>query len=409
MNTPANQLPIVILSMSRWDGDFSSASWSLAKEFSLTRPVYYVDYPFTIADYIRERHTPQVQKRNDALLRGRFLPMQIPGQCDGLKYITPPLMLPTNWAKPHSLLYKLLSRWNNHRLFRAVRSALKSDGVEEFIFMNSFNPLYAYERPDLKGMRAYIYQSRDNIRALEPYLQRHGTENELTAIRAADISFATSKELVRKLTTFSGHEVQYLPNAADVGLFTRAFELELPIPLDIKHLPKPIIGYTGNICQRMDYALLQKICSEYSDASVVLVGPKNFYAHTEIDLDSIPNLHFTGAKSIEQLPGYLRHFDVVILPFLINELTKSIYPLKINEYLASGKPVVSTAFSEDMETFGDVVYLADNHDTFLKKIQIALEKDDISADKRVERAKSNSWKHRVSIIDSFLNSIVRHS
>src|SRR5690606_19088504 len=125
------------------------------------------------------------------------------------------------------------------------------------------------------------------------------------------------------------------------------------LPEDLGRIPRPIIGYTGNICHREDYELVNAICRGHPDKNLVMVGPRNHIGHTEIDLDAIPNLHFLGPKKLEQLPAYLANFDVLILPFLCNEVTKSIYPLKINAYLASGKPVVATPFSEDIDSFRD--------------------------------------------------------
>jgi glycosyltransferase involved in cell wall biosynthesis len=307
------------------------------------------------------------------------------------------MMLPINWL-PNGVLYNFFSAWNDRRISRSINKALKELEEKDFIFFNSFNPLYLSKLPKILQPKAFVYQSRDNIRALEPYLRKHGASNEIKAVRNANLSLVTSRTLQKDLTSLSGKEVAYFPNAADFDLFKTAYEQQLDIPEDIKDIPKPIIGYTGNICHRLDYDLIKSICEESTDKSIVLVGPRNHRGHTNINLDNIPNLYFTGPKKIEQLPMYLAHFQVLILPFLCNEVTKSIYPLKINEYLASGKPIVATPFSEDIELFHPLISLEKDHKAFNESIAKELSTDtNQKAESRYLEASRNTWKGRVKL------------
>jgi len=135
-----------------------------------------------------------------------------------------------------------------------------------------------------------------------------------------------------------------------------------------------------------------------------MVGPRNHQGHTDIDLDAIPNLYFTGAKPISELPAYLAAFDALILPFRINDLTRSIYPLKLNEYLASGKPVISTPFSEDIHSFSDVVELPEHQDDFSRAVGKAIaENTDEKARARHERASENTWQKRAELLRSWID------
>ncbi|WP_155907315.1 glycosyltransferase [Lunatimonas lonarensis] len=390
------QLPIVMISMSRWDGDFSSAAWSLAKTFAKDQVVIYVDYPYTLLDFFRERSKASVQRRKEALLFGKNALLPLTRYSSNLYGLTPRLMLPINWLPPGAI-YRFFSRINDRILVASIKKALKSLDIEEFIFFNSFNPLYLTKLPNGFSPRLFIYQSRDNIRALEPYLRKHGAQAEVEAIRNADFTIVTSRQLQSDLAELSGKAVNYLPNAADFDTFKQSYLEEIPVPSDLQGIPKPIIGYTGNICHRSDYDLLNHICQQHPDKSVVMVGPRNHWASTQIDLDAIPNLYFLGPKPIEKLPEYLAHFDVLILPFLLNEVTKSIYPLKINEYLASGKPVVATPFSEDIMAFADVIRLEKDHDEFVRAISEELEGDSIEKrGKRHQVASENTWENRVA-------------
>lgn len=402
-----NDIPVVIISMSRWDGDYSSTSWSLAKIFSKDRTVVYVDYPYTWTEFARKRKSPNVQKRKKALFGWGNGLVHLNQYSPNLYALTPPLMFPVNWL-PKGKAFKLFSSMTDKILWKSIKGAMRELGHDELILFNAFNPLYLSIPPRDPAIKAVVYQSQDNIRALETYLRKHGNDAEVVAVQNAHLSIATSKQLQNDLTQLSGKKVEYLPNAADYDLFKTAFTEKPKKPEDIEKIPHPIIGYTGNICHRIDYELIQTICRSHPDKNLVMVGPRNHYGHTDIDLDAIPNLHFLGSKRLEQLPPYLAHFDVLILPFLINQVTRSIYPLKINEYLASGKPVVATPFSKDIQSFKNWISLEQDHQRFAAAIQKELEED--SPEKRNNRNKAaseNTWENRAETFWKLLHDALK--
>jgi len=402
------KIPLVMISMSRWDGDFSSAAWSLAKTFAKNQPVIYVDYPFTYIDYWRERKMPTVIKRKKSLLYGKDPLVPLPQYGPHLFALTPPLMLPVNWL-PQGRFYALLSKWNDRRLLRSIKKGLATLRSTDCLFFNSFNPLYLSTLPPNFPAKAFIYQSRDNIRALEPYLRKHGASAEITAVKNSLLSIVTSRQLQADLTRLSGITVDYLPNAADFDTFRKAYEEKMDPPTELEGIAGPIIGYTGNICHRSDYDLLSAICAGHPDKNIVMVGPRNHWNSTSMDLDAIPNLHFVGPKRLERLPEFLAHFDVLILPFLCNEVTKSIYPLKINEYLASGKPVIATPFSEDILSFDGLIRLEKEHQAFVSAISEEMASDTPSKQlKRYEEASKNTWDNRVMQIWKLLTEKLKH-
>ena len=395
-------LPIVMISMSRWDGDFSSAAWSLAKAFAHDTKVIYIDYPYTILDVFREWKEPRLQHRKKALLNKGDAHGRIPKESENLYYLTPPAMIPINWLQ-QGRMYNYLAGINQKRLEKTVAKSLKSLGIDEFILFNSFNPFYFNEKPKYLKPKYFIYQSRDDIAQLDDYLVKHGVGLEIKAMRNSDLNLATSTHLRKLLENRGGAIVDFLPNAADIKLFNKAFSENLEKPLEIRELKGKIVGYTGNICQRLDYDLIKYICENNPSINFVMVGPKNFYSHTDIDLDNIENLHFTGKKDIRELPSYLASFDALLLPFKCNELTKSIYPLKINEYLASGKPVISTNFSEDIMGFSEIIAVQDNIENFNNALNSEIEND--SPEMRRQRnafAMNNSWEQRVELIYELL-------
>jgi teichuronic acid biosynthesis glycosyltransferase TuaH len=147
---------------------------------------------------------------------------------------------------------------------------------------------------------------------------------------------------------------------------------------------------------RVNYPLIKKIAEVHADKTLLLVGPINNTEVYELGMDKMPNIIFTGSKDIRSLPPYLQNMDVAIIPFLLNTLTKSIYPLKINEYLAAGRAVIATNFSEDIRTFKDVIHIAESENQFVNLIDQAIEEQTPEKIQQcVDVANSNTWEARV--------------
>ncbi|HNT89526.1 MAG TPA: glycosyltransferase, partial [Candidatus Hydrogenedentes bacterium] len=112
-------------------------------------------------------------------------------------------------------------------------------------------------------------------------------------------------------------------------------------------------------------------------------------------LKNVANVHLLGNRPIEALPAYLKGMDVTLIPYKTNEATRYIYPLKLQEYLAAGKPVVSAALPAVVQ-YRDVVYIAESHPAFLDRIEDALaERDPARIGARQAVARANSWERRI--------------
>jgi hypothetical protein len=387
-------LPIFLSSMSRLDDEISSASISLAKVLSRTNPVYYIEYPYSWIDIFRKRYYPKMSKRLPALLFGKDYLMKLKGQPDQLSGATPRPGLPI-YSLPAGKLYDIGLNYNNHRSAALIKRIIKEKKISNYIFINSFNPSSLAEIDRFLQPTLSIYHSRDAIEEVkQSWLVK---ENE--CVQHYDMAMATSKQLCRNIGGRNNKPVNYFPNGGDIQLFKTAIDKKLPRPADLAGITTPIIGYTGAVCQRIDYELLVKIAAANKDKTIVLVGPRLDNQFTDIKLDEIPNIVFTGSKKIDELPAYLQCFDCAIIPFVKNNLTGGIYPLKINEYLGAGRAVVTTNFSEDIAGFKDHMYLANNHDEFLQMINTAI--SDNSKDKKQERlqaAAGNAWERRVELV-----------
>lgn len=390
MNTSCD---IICFSLSRWDSAISSPALSLAKEFAKQNRVFYIDHPFSWKDYITGQNTEAIRSRKKTLLTGKNRysnPAALPAN---LTVVTTRLTLPVNFLPP-GFLYNRLSAVNNTIVLNTIRALIKDYQLKDFIYVNFFDPYFVQKIPaDIKPLRS-VYQSMDDISQVA-YSNRHGTRLEEEIIRNFDYTLCTSRELTRLKSAFSKN-VYFHPNAADTTIFKKAVTEILPRPDELKNIHTKIIGFTGSIEYRSDFELLKKTAVYHSDKTLVFVGPIQTEEHKTAGLDKLPNVVFVGPKHITQLANYLQYFDCVLIPFRKNTLTKSIYPLKINEYLAAGKPVIATHFSEDIYSFKEVAYVVDSDEEFVQVINRAIaENNEERKQARINVAEQNTWTARV--------------
>ncbi len=385
---------IIMMALPRWDGPYSSTAYSMAKELSRHTRVFYVDNPISVKDYLVHRNRPEYRRRRNALFFGSDFFVAPDADFPNLFALTPRATLPINWIWP-GRIYDLLARVNDMAVASTLNHLIRIFGIRRYVLINSFNPIYGRFMSLRVKPALSVYQCVDDM-SQAPYMKKHGANLENQCIADADFTLVTSSELKRLKSLYSDR-VFLLPNAADVGLFRQAIQSPLPRPRDLAVIPegKKVITYMGNICQRLDYELLKKIAKAHDDKFLLMIGPAARKDYISSGLASMPNVVFTGKKNIDELPAYLQHSNCCIIPFLCNQLTRSIYPLKINEYLSAGRPVVTTNFSEDILSFDGVARVARNHDEFLTLINKAmLEDNELMKVKRAAFSASNSWEAR---------------
>lgn len=218
------------------------------------------------------------------------------------------------------------------------------------------------------------------------------TESRLC--RSADLLFVGTETAAARRKGVNP-ELHVVHHGADFELFATAQDPDTAIPADLAALPRPVIGSIGVIDPaRFDVDLICGLAAARPDWSIALVGP----ARADMDLTrlkSCANVYLLGNRSIAELPGYLKGMDVALIPYQCNAATKDIYPLKLQEYLAAGKPVVSAALPA-VQQYADVVAIAEGVGGFEAAIGAALASQDAAAvAQRQSVARANSWDRRI--------------
>ncbi len=223
-------------------------------------------------------------------------------------------------------------------------------------------------------------------------------DRELTA--AADIVFACNQSLVDARRPIN-HNIFLSPHGVDAEVFARAIAPDTPIPEEVENRPRPIVGSWGLIDQRIDLSILEHIAKSRPDWTILLIG------HVAVDvsiLKRLPNVYFAGVRPYTELPRWAKAIDVCILPYTQTSLNTQSSPLKLREYLASGKPIVAVSLPE-AKLLGDVVLTAEGGPGFVLAIEKALATNTPEhAALRQKAVQSNTWDSTVANVLEKLES-----
>ena len=284
-----------------------------------------------------------------------------------------------------------------------VSVLIKDQGIEDFVAWY-YTPMMLGWSEHLDPV-AVVYDCMDELSAFKnapPEL--HTREAELFAL--SDIVFTGGRSLYEVKRGM--HESVYcFPSSIDVKHFSRAISVEKD-PEDQASIASPRIGFCGVIDERTDIELLRVIADLRSEWQFVMLGPV-----VKIDPDDLPrqrNIHYLGAKGYDDLPDYIGRWDVAMMPFALNESTRFISPTKTPEYLAAGRPVVSTPIRDVVRPYGEsgLVRIAEGAERFVDAIQAALDEDLEQHRRRAaEFLKTMSWDQTYEAMSELIADAVK--
>lgn len=257
----------------------------------------------------------------------------------------------------------------------------------------SYTPMFTGYFDNIKA-RQYVFDAVDDWREHEQYSSYRDrlTKNYKMIEDEADLIFTVSERL--KDLFRNNQNVFWLPNGVNASHFAN----QKYTPTDIKDISKPIIGYTGIVESRFDNDLLEYLAKANPSMSFVIIGW--VWGNRKLNL---PNVYYLGQKSYQELPNYLHHFNVGIIPHKVNKFTATMNPLKLYEYLASGIPVVSTNIS-GLKGYDKYVLVGKTKEDFNKQVKQSLRND--SKDMTIKRQTfilKDDWDKRVDFI---INKII---
>ncbi|SHM93150.1 Glycosyltransferase involved in cell wall bisynthesis [Chitinophaga jiangningensis] len=395
---PVQNRDIVVIGLQPWYTPIGSNCKNIALEFSRHNRVLYINAPL-------DRKTLLTEKQDANLLHHKSL---LKNTQDSLvrindnmwNYYPLSVMESVNWL-PSTTLFRVFNQVNNRRFAKEIRKAMQQLGFRNIILFNDNDMFRGYHLKELLQPELYIYYSRDYLLAVD-YWKKHGQTMEPLHIAKADIGVANSMYLAERLKSYNPNSY-YIGQGCELSLFDP--RQSYTRPADIPPPGKPVIGYVGALTSlRLDISLITEMATRRPDWNFVLVGPEDADFQSSA-LHQLGNVYFPGRKPMAELPAYVASFDVCMNPQLVNDMTIGNYPLKVDEYLAMGKPVLATA-TPTMELFRDYVYLAANVEGYIEMAERALaEVPELQAGRRREFALSHTWENSVAGI---YDAIAKH-
>jgi glycosyltransferase involved in cell wall biosynthesis len=199
-------------------------------------------------------------------------------------------------------------------------------------------------------------------------------------------------------------------NGVDADHYARVGDRALPIAPELEGIPHPIFGYTGTLHpDRLDVDMVESLARRISTGTSVLVGPSCLGEAAVRRLQETGRVKLLPAVKYRRVPEFMRAFDVCIVPHVVTDFTESLNPIKLWEYLAAGKPIVSTPVA-GFRDYPTLVHIASGVEAFANALSDALEESPMIAEARRDEARKHSWKLRVDAVESILgNSTMERS
>ena len=385
---------ILCISTPPWEGDYASTTVQLMREMAKHNNVLFVSNPFTVKDVVDGlRRKKKVPLKKVFGFKNRLKRIAV-GNGRDVFVLTPPMILTTQFL-PKNGLYHSLMRINGWLLRRTVKHYLKELNMQQdLIQIVAFNPALGLETGRRFNESLLLYLCYDEI-AVAPHLKKHGVWQEKRFARMADAMIVTSQGLYERKAALADN-CFIIKNAADYPLFSTGFNAVIP--------EKKQVGFIGGIDHRLDYPLLHHLISSLPHVEFYFIG-RNRGPEGAAFLANYKNVVLTGPKKPAALPSYVRHFSVGIIPFRQTEAIKTVYPLKINEYLAAGVPVITTNFGY-LDEFKAVVRIAEGAEEFTAAVIHEMQHD--SLEKKLLRqtfAQQNSWDRRAEELSLVIKNL----
>lgn len=242
-----------------------------------------------------------------------------------------------------------------------------------------------------------LFDCVDNVSGF-PNIHKARIKEEEVLVKCSDLVVVSSDTLFVKIKEHA-NKIICIPNAGDFSHFSKSTSEHL-----LRDFPKPVVGYFGAIAEWFDTNLIEFIAKKRNDITFVFIG--DTYGSNLKKLMNLDNVYFLGERPYSEIPKYLIEFDVCLIPFKMTKLIQDTHPIKIYEYFAAGKPVVTTDIPA-LHKMNDLCYIAKNSNDFLAKLDLALnEKNPDLVNRRIEFSSKNTWQERINLLYPELEKVL---
>jgi glycosyltransferase involved in cell wall biosynthesis len=254
------------------------------------------------------------------------------------------------------------------------------------------------------GEKAAVYECVDDFTASKGLVNGNVVRRlERRLIGSVDLLIATTPELAA-IKREGARRVIVAPNGAEVEHFARAADPSLPAASPFADLKHPVVGFLGSLNYWIDTVLLARLAKAHPEWTLALVGPHDLLGNIA-PLEGLPNVVMTGRVPYEEVPDYVRAFDVCLNPYILDNVAEGCSPIKLYEYLATGKPIVSVDMPE-ARRFEGLIRIARDSDDFITQVEAAIAADDGLAQKRITEASHHSWRARFEQVSAALAEVL---
>lgn len=392
----------VFVSLQRINTGRESTSIGLAKALSKEHAVLYVNPPIDRRTYLSKQGDVYTKRHIQDIRAGK------PGLSEisaNLWILNPEKVIESvNWI-PSTPIFSLFNKFNNRTFASSIKKAVGELKFESFVLINDKDMFRSFYLKELLKPSIAVYLDRDYTLGFD-YWKRHGNSLEPKLMKKQDLVVCNSLDFTKRALKYNPASF-YIGNGANLEIFDH--EKTWAVPDDLGKGERPLIGYIGALnSMRIDIKLIEKIAMKRKDWDFLMIGEEDHEFRMSA-LHNMENIRFLPKKHTNDIPAYVKHFDVCINPQLINEITIGNFPMKIIEYLAMGRPVVATETNTMREVFSEVTYLSKDTEGYIAAIERALAEDTKEMQKlRSLFARRYSWKALSSILLSHIEEFAKN-
>jgi len=388
---------IVCISAATWDAPLWTNRQHIMSRLSKKHRILYVNPSIFLRTSIKRNIIQKLKNK-------KFIGV-LDGVNKNLWVFTPPFILPFGYA--FSFVQRINISLNSMILGKIMKR------------LNFDNPIFWFYDPEgvryLKRFRPRLvcYDCVDEYSTMpfysSPRRKKRLERLEGQLIKRSDTVFTTSIRLFEEKREFNPN-TYLVPNVGDFEHFNQCHNRNLKTPEDIATIAGPILGFVGAVdSYKLDFELIDYISKENPEWSIVIIGPKLDKSGKKIKAPERENIYYLGRKEYVQLPNYIQNFSVCIIPYKITKYTERAFPIKVYEFLATGKPVVTTDLPAIQDLNG-IIKIAKSNEEFCILVREVLSDDNEERmKKRIEIAKRNTWETRVEKLMYYVNLYLAQS